>query len=35
MIDKIILSFLGWLDNYTQWIDNLFFPKPKKRKKKK
>lgn len=34
MIDKIIYTFLGWLDSWSEWIDNMFFSKPKRKKKK-
>jgi len=35
MIDKIIYTFLGWLDTFSEHLDNIFFPKPKKKTKKK
>ena len=33
MIDKYILKFCDMLDRYTAWIENLFFPTKKKKKK--
>jgi hypothetical protein len=34
MIDKIIYTFLGWLDTLSEHLDNIFFPKLKRKKKK-
>jgi hypothetical protein len=34
MIDKIIYSFFGLLDNLTEWIDNILFSKKNKKRKK-
>ena len=34
MIDKIIYSFFGLLDKFSEHLDNVFFPKPNKRKNK-
>ena len=33
MIDRIIYTFLGWLDRYSEWVDKMFIDKPKKNKK--
>ena len=33
MIDKIIYSFFGLLDKFSEHLDRVFFPKPKKRKR--
>ena len=35
MIDKIIYTFLGWLDTLSEYLDKIFFPKPNKKTKKK
>ena len=35
MIDKIIYTFFGWLDTFSEHLDRVFFPKPKPKKKKK
>lgn len=38
MIDKILYTFFGWIDNKFEKLDNLLtfkFPKPKSKKKKK
>jgi len=34
MIDKIIYKFFGLIDDFAQHLDKVFFPKPKKKKKK-
>jgi len=31
MIDKIIYAFLGWLDRYSEWVDEMFIDKKKKK----
>ena len=33
MIDKILYTFFGWLDTFSEHLDKVFFPKPKKKKK--
>ena len=33
MIDRFIYKLCGILDHYTDWMNKLFEPKPKKRKK--
>ena len=33
MLDKILYTFFGWLDTFSEHLDKVFFPKPKKRKK--
>ena len=33
MIDKICIWFFGMLDRYSQWVDQMFVKKPKKKKK--
>ena len=35
MIDKYIIKFCVFLDKYTAWIDHLFAPRCKCKKKKK
>jgi hypothetical protein len=35
MIDRFIYNFFGKLDNVTSWIDHLFAPRCKCKKKKK
>ena len=35
MIDKIIYTFFGWLDTFSEHLDKVFFPKPKLKKKKR
>ena len=35
MIDKIIYTFFGWLDRFSEHLDRVFFPQPKKKKNKK
>ena len=35
MIDKIIYTFFGWLDTFSEHLDRVFFPKPKPKKKRK
>ena len=32
MIDRLIYKFCGVLDRYTEWMNYIFFPKPKKKK---
>jgi len=32
MIDRFIYKICGYLDDYTAWIDKLFFPTKKKKK---
>jgi len=34
MIDKYILKFCSFCDHYTEWVNKIFEPKPKKKKKK-
>ena len=34
MIDRFIYKCCGFLDRYTEWVNDLLLPKPKKRKKK-
>ena len=34
MIDKFIYKCCGFLDRYTEWMNNIFMPKPKKKRKK-
>jgi hypothetical protein len=34
MIDKFIYKFFGLLDKFASHLDKVFFPKPKKKKKK-
>ena len=34
MIDKYIYKFFGLLDKFASHLDKVFFPKPKKKKKK-
>jgi hypothetical protein len=33
MIDRFIYKLCGILDHYIDWMNNIFFSKPKKRKK--
>tara|TARA_R110002012_G_scaffold4708_1_gene21671 strand:+ start:248 stop:349 length:102 start_codon:yes stop_codon:yes gene_type:complete len=33
MIDKFIYKICEYLDDYTAWIDKLFFPVKKKKKR--
>lgn len=33
MIDKFFYKFFGLLDAWGEWIDKIFFPKKKKKKK--
>ena len=33
MIDKIFLKIFGTIDYYSNWIENFFIDKQKKRKK--
>ena len=35
MLDKIIYTFFGWLDTFSEHLDRVFFPKPKTKKRKK
>ena len=35
MLDKILYTFFGWLDTFSEHLDKVFLPKPKKRKKRK
>ncbi len=35
MIDKYIIKFCGIIDNSFSWLDNLFAPKCKCKRKKK
>ena len=35
MIDKILYTFFGWLDTFSEHLDRVFFPKPKRKKRKK
>ena len=34
MIDRFIYKCCGFLDRYTEWMNNIFMPKPKKKRKK-
>ena len=33
MIDKFFYKFFGFLDAWGEWVDKIFFPKKKKKKK--
>jgi hypothetical protein len=33
MIDRFIYKLCGILDHYIDWMNNIFFSKPKKKKK--
>jgi len=33
MIDKFIYKCCDVLDRYSAWVNNIFMPKPKKKKK--
>ena len=32
MIDKFIYKCCDFLDRYTEWMNNIFIPKPKKKR---
>jgi hypothetical protein len=33
MIDRILYTFFGWLDTFSEHLDRVFFPKPKEEKR--